>query len=129
MKDFFYNKMKNLFLVSLILLFAFSVSNRSDGVCEEYPPNDIDDLGECSDLKPQKGKYCCLLSYKLSGKSGTACISLTEDEFKDRNKVLSKIQVQYKDATGSVKCEDDEKGSSSFLKVAKSILSLLLILI
>ena len=110
--------------------------NPDDGsiTCEEYPNGFDDELDKCKKLTPAKGNYCCLLSYDL-GKGeegiGDACILLTEDEYKDRDKVITKLKQvpDYSNAKGKILCDGDKTENAGFisLKITKGILGLLLI--
>ena len=122
--------MKNLVLVILFLSISLSFSDT----CPEYPDGAEDELEDCKKLTTANGNYCCLLSYDLGiGKEGIgdACILLTEEESKDRNKVLTKLKQvpDYADAKGKVICDGDKTEDAGFiaLKRTKGFLGLLLI--
>ena len=99
--------------------------------CEEYPKSYDDELGDCKKLTPAKGNYCCLLSYDNGKDKGDACISLTKDEYEDRNKAITKLQLieGYSNAKGKILCDGDktEDSGSTVLKITKDILALLLV--
>ena len=99
--------------------------------CEEYPKSYDDELGDCKKLTPAKGNYCCLLSYDNGKDKGDACISLTKDEYEDRNKAITKLQLieGYSNAKGKILCDGDktEDSGSTALKITKDILALLLV--
>ena len=92
-----------------------------------------DELDDCKKLTPAKGNYCCLLSYDNGKDKGDACISLTKDEYEDRNKAITKLQniEGYSNAKGKILCDGDktEDSGSTALKIVKGILGLLLILL
>ena len=122
--------MKNLVLLILFLSISFSFSDT----CPEEPEGLDDELDDCKKLTTAKGNYCCLLSYDLgNGKEGIgdACILLTEDEYKDRNKVITKLKQNpdYANAKGEVLCDGDKTEGAGFiaLKITKGFLGLLLI--
>ena len=101
--------------------------------CGEYPNSYDDELDDCKKLTPAKGNYCCLLSYDNGKDKGDACISLTKDEYEDRNKAITKLQLieGYSNAKGKILCDGDktEDSGSTALKIVKGILGLLLILL
>ena len=122
--------MKNLVLLILILSISLSFSDT----CPVEPEGVEDELDDCKKLTTAKGNYCCLLSYDL-GKGeegiGDACILLTEDEYKDRDKVITKLKQvpDYANAKGKILCDGDKTEDAGFisLKITKGILGLLLI--
>ena len=58
---------------------------------------------------------CCLLEYTLEGINEKSCLSLTDEEVDDRDKVYKKLKKVYPEANGRIICEEDEN-SSSFIK-------------
>ena len=107
--------------------------NPDDGsiTCEEYPNGFDDELDKCKKLTPAKGNYCCLLSYDNGKDKGDACISISKDEYEDRNKAITKLQLieGYSNAKGKILCDGDktEDSGSTVLKITKDILALLLV--
>ena len=123
--------MKNLKLLLLFLTISLSFSED----CPVSPDGDDDELDECTELKVDTGNHCCLLSYDLgTGKpdsKGSACLSITSDEYADRNKAITRLKGAYPKATGTILCDGDKTGDAIFtaLKITKSFLCLLLILL
>ena len=125
--------MKNLKLLLLFLTISLSFSED----CPKEPNGNDDELDECKELKVDTGNHCCLLSYDLGtgelGSKGSTCISITSDEYADRNKAITRLQTdpQYAKATGTILCDGDKTGDAIFtaLKITKSFLCLLLILL
>ena len=100
--------------------------------CKEYPDGYEAELDDCKKLTPAKGKKCCLLSYDNGIDKGNDCISLSEAEYKDRNKAITKFQQNiegYENAKGEIICDGDKIDDASFiaLKITKGVLGLLLI--
>ena len=123
--------------LSLIILISSIAISLSDEKCPLEPDNYDDELEDCNEMTPNQGNYCCLLDYDLQigveGK-GTSCIEITNDEYKERDKALTRLRTDnedYKDATGKIICKGDSTSSSSFTFInhAKSLLSLILLLI
>ena len=82
--------MKNLTLVLLFL--AISLSFSDDTSPDDETPGCVrtveregDTLEICKTLTPIEGKYCCLFSYELEGEKANSCISITQEEYDDRN--------------------------------------------
>jgi len=124
--------MKNLKLLLLFLTISLSFSED----CPVSPEGRYDDeLDDCKELKVDTGNHCCLLSYDLGNKDpdskGSACISISSDEYADRNKAIERLKVAYQDATGTILCDGDKTSDAIFtaLKITKSLLCLLLILL
>ena len=123
--------MKNLKLLLLFLTISLSFSED----CPVSPDGDDDELDECKELKVDRGNHCCLLSYDLGtgelNSKGSACLSITSDEYADRNKAITRLKVAYPKATGTILCEGDKTGDAIFtaLKITKIFLALLLILL
>ena len=95
--------------------------------CKEYPDDYKAELDGCKKLNPSKGRYCCLLSYDNGLDKGNDCISLSEDEYKDRSKVITKLKKLdgYENAKGEIICDGDKTDDASFiaLKITKGFLS------
>ena len=145
--------MKNLSLLLLISSIALSLSDP----CFEYPDAYYDKLEYCNrKTTTTERPYCCLLDYDRHEGSptdkGTACISLTNDEYKNRDLAIEKLKDIYKRAEGTIICDGDSTSSSSsapnnspstssrssstpssssstFINQAKILLSLILLLI
>ena len=122
--------MKNLKLLLLFLTISLSFSED----CPKEPDGNDDELDECKELKVDTGNHCCLLSYDMGeGKEGigSACISISSDEYADRNKAITRLKDAYPKATGTILCEGDKTGDAIFtaLKITKIFLALLLILL
>ena len=123
--------MKNLKLLLLFLTISLSFSED----CPKEPDDNDDELDECKELKVDTGNHCCLLSYDLGtgelGSKGSACLSITSDEYADRNKAITRLKGTYPKATGTILCDGDKTGDAIFtaLKITKSFLCLLLILL
>ena len=104
---------------------------ENEGInCFDYPINDDDDLEECIKLTPAKGRYCCLLSFENNGDKGTSCLSISKEEYEDRNIALNKLKKMegYENAKGEIICDGDKNKSTAF-KIEKRLLGLLLFFI
>lgn len=123
--------MRNLKLLLLFLTISLSFSED----CPVSPDGYDDELDECKELKVDTGNHCCLLSYDMGTgelySKGSACLSITSDEYADRNKAITRLKGAYPQATGTILCDGDKTGDAIFtaLKITKSFLCLLLILL
>ena len=96
--------------------------------CDVWPNSNDDKLEYCKKMTVAKGNYCCLLSYDLGEDgNGKSCISLTKDEYDDRNKAISKLLIDFPNGKGEILCDGDN--SSTFIKLTKSLIGLLLIIL
>ena len=96
--------------------------------CDVWPNSYDDKLEYCKKMTVAKGNYCCLLSYDLGEDgNGKSCISLTKDEYDDRNKAISKLLIDFPNGKGEILCDGDN--SSTFIKLTKSLIGLLLIIL
>lgn len=117
--------------LSILLLFlCVSISSCEDEVCYyEEPEGTYDTLEDCKKMKLPTGyTHCCLLKYSLGEGKLSSCYALNDNGYKDRNSVLNKLKKVFPTATGSIVCEGD-KNASSFIKITKGLLVLLLIFI
>ena len=121
--------MKNLYLVLLFLSISLSISDDCLTLDDHLTGGET--VEKCDKLVvPSEYKKCCLLSFTYQGQSGKACLAITEEEIKDRDKAYKRLTGKYNGSTGTIKCVGDteESGSNSAL-IKLSLFSLLLILL
>ena len=108
--------------LSLLLLISSIALSLSDNTCYEYPDVDEENNDNLEDCKGKTSEtsdrpFCCLLDYDLhegnAQDKGTACISLDNDEYEERNEALGKLKEYYPNAEGTITCEGDSSSGPS----------------
>ena len=111
--------MKNLVLVLLFLAISISLSEDSSPEedtpsCGREPMGDGDTLETCKTLTPDGGKYCCLLSLEFNGDGFKSCISITDEEYENRNiyitnylKGVEEEEEKPKNLRANIYCDGD----------------------